>query len=281
MFLVSMTMASKSKSGLDDIIKRIKSVEIQGAKEIAIESMKFLKDYTKKNGWRKSFDSAASALERTRPTAVVLHNCLDYLRENRNAKSIDYLLNQLKTSTQKIADASNFIKTGDVVMTHCHSGVAMEVIKHAWKKKKRFKVYATVTEPLHQGFRTAKELSDARIPVTLITDSAVGFYMPEVNLVIVGSDAMRREGNVNKIGSHNLALAAWEYYKPYYVVASTLKLDKRKKIIIEMRPSSEIGKLRGVKILNPAFDITPWKYVTRIITEKGVMTPGIFMRLFK
>ena len=167
-------------------------------------------------------------------------------------------------------------------MTHCHSGLAVAVLKHAWAAGRKISVIATETEPKHQGVKTARELADAGIPVTLIADSAVSFYMPHVDYVLLGSDALRLEGNVNKIGSLNVALAAREFGKPYYVAASTLKLDGRKKLEIEMRSPHEVYRdMKGVKILNPAFDITPWKFVSRIITEKGVMTPGNLMKLMK
>jgi len=172
------------------------------------------------------------------------------------------------------------IKKNYVIMTHCHSGEALRVIKLG--KKKKISVIATETEPREQGVKTVKELRDMKIPVILIVDSAVGYFMPQVDCVILGSDAIRREGNVNKIGSYNIALAAWQHKKPYYVVADTLKLDKRRKFEIEERPAHEVyRKLKGVKIRNPAFDITPWKFITRIITEKGVMTPGNILRLLR
>ncbi len=267
---------------LEDMIRKIKSLEIQGAKEIAIESLKFLRTFSKKKGFGKEFDIACKKLEQARPTAVVLHNVLHILKKNKNPKTISKLLTQLKTYSKKIANAANMIKSGMTIMTHCHSGTAVAVLKYAKKQRKRISVIATETEPKHQGIKTAKKLAAVKIPVTLITGSATGYFMKEVDMVIIGSDAMRREGNVNKIGSFDIALEARYYKKPYYVVASTLKLDKRKKIIIEERPPSEVYyKLKGVKIRNPAFDITPWKYVTRVVTEKGVMTPGNILKLLK
>lgn len=267
---------------LEDMIRKIKSLEIQGAKEIAVQSLKFLRTFSRKKGFGKEFDKTCKKLEQARPTAVVLHNVLEILKKNKNSKTISKLLVQLKTNPKKIAHAASMIKSGMTIMTHCHSGTAVSVLKYAKKQRKKISVIATETEPRQQGIKTAKELAAAKIPVTLITDSATGYFMKDVDIVIVGSDAMRKEGNVNKIGSFDIALEARYYKKPYYVVASTLKLDKRKKITIEERPPSEVyHKLKGVKIRNPAFDITPWKFVTRIITEKGVMTPGNILRLLR
>jgi ribose 1,5-bisphosphate isomerase len=221
-------------------------------------------------------------LENARPTAVVLHNCLEILYKEPSKGTIGKLLAQIKNSTKRMAGNAKFIRSGDVILTHCHSGVTVSVLKHAWSAGKKISIIATETEPKHQGIKTAHELAEAGIPVTLIADSAVSYFMPHVNYVLLGSDALRKEGNVNKIGSLNVALSAREFKKPYYVAASTLKLDRRKKIEIEMRPPSEVyHAMKGVKILNPAFDITPWRFVSRVVTEKGVMTPGNLMKLMK
>ncbi|MEM5814634.1 MAG: ribose 1,5-bisphosphate isomerase, partial [Candidatus Aenigmatarchaeota archaeon] len=241
----------------ESFARRIKSLEIQGAQEIAIESLKFLRNYGKVHGYGKKFSDAMRDLEKSRPTAVVLHNCLEVLRKEPSKATIEKLLAQIKSATKKIAANAKFVKSGDVIMTHCHSGVAVAVLKHAWSNGKRISVVATETEPRHQGIKTAHELAESGIPVTLITDNAVSCFMPQVDYVLLGSDAMRREGNVNKIGSLNLALAAREFRKPYYVAGSTLKLDRRKRVEIEMRDPHEVYKsMKGVTILNPAFDIT-------------------------
>ena len=130
---------------------------------------------------------------------------------------------------------------------------------------------------------TAKELAKLKIPVILIVDSAIEFFIKDVSMVIVGSDAIRREGVVNKIGTYPLAVVAKEHKKPFYVVGNTLKLDKRKKLIIEERSPHEIydERMKTLKIRNPAFDITPWKYINRVVTEKGVMTPGNIKKMLK
>ena len=266
---------------LGDIVKRIKSLEIQGAKEIAVESLKFLRKFAKKKGFGKGFDKACKKLEEARPTAVVLHNCLVILKRDKEVKTISKLLRQLNEATKKIGiKGGHLIKNGYSIMTHCHSGEAMAVIKQAWKDKKKISVYATETEPKKQGIITAKELTKMGIPTTLIVDSAIEFFIKDVDIVIVGADAIRKEGVVNKIGTYPMAVVAWEHKKPFYVVANTLKLDRRKKLIIEERPASEVYR-DGIAVRNPAFDVTPWKYIKRVVTEKGVLTPGNVLRMLK
>lgn len=255
------------------MLKDIRSVKIQGAKEIAIESLKFLKVYGKTYGFKKRFELACRKLEEARPTAVVLHNCLEILLKDRREETIDRLINELNQATEKLSYiGSKLIKNNSTILTHCHSGEALSVIKRAWKDGKKIRVFATLTEPLFQGIETAKELAKEKIPVTLIADPAVGFFMKDIDMVIVGSDAIRKEGVVNKIGTYLFSIAAKYHKKPFYVVGSTFKFDRRKKLIIEERPPEEIYKgLKGVEKRNPAFDLVPWENITAIITEKGIM----------
>ncbi|MBI4010275.1 MAG: S-methyl-5-thioribose-1-phosphate isomerase [Candidatus Aenigmarchaeota archaeon] len=268
---------------LDKVVETIKSVKVQGAKEIAIYALKFLKEFCRKNGFQLKFEVAAMILERARPTAVVLYNCLELLMKKRSIKTIDALLKRLELSTEKIArNGSKLIRKNHKIMTHCHSGEAMAVITHSWKQGKNISVIATETEPLEQGIKTAKELAKEKIPVTLITDNAIEHFMKDADIVLVGSDSLRKEGTINKIGTSLLALSAKHHRKPFYVAANTLKLDKRKKFVIEERPSREVYKnIDGVRIRNPAFDVTSWKFVTSVITENGIKKPGQIVRMIK
>jgi len=272
------------RESLNDLLKRIKNIEIQGAKEIAIHSLKFLRKLAKEKGFGKEFNQSAKKLEKTRPTAVVLHNCLEIIKKEKNVKTINKLLRKLNQANKEIAKrGSRLIKNNYVIMTHCHSGEALAVIKQAWKEGKKITVYATETRPKEQGIKTARELSKLGIHVILIVDDAVEFFIKDVNIVIVGSDAIRKEGIVNKIGTYTMAVVAKEHKKPFYVVGNTLKLDKRKKLIIEERSPHEVyvEHMKTLEVRNPVFDVTPWKYIKRVITEKGIMTPGNIKRLLK
>lgn len=278
------------KTSVEKAVEDIKSVKVQGAKEIAVYGLNFLKQYCKKHGFGLKFEVVAWKLEEARPTAVVLHNCIEILKKKRRMKTIDRLLRQLKTSTDKIAKIGNkVVKNNYRIMTHCHSGEALAVIKYAWKKGKKISVIATETDPLEQGVKTSKELAALKIPMTLITDAAIGYFIKDVDCVIVGCDSIRkREGVINKIGSYAIALAAKDNDKPFYVVGNTLKLDKRKKFLIEERPAKEVydelirpGHLHGIKLRNPAFDATSFNLVTGVITEKGILTPKQVLRLLK
>jgi methylthioribose-1-phosphate isomerase len=187
---------------------------------------------------------------------------------------------------------AELIRDGDVILTHCNAGAlatveygtALGVIRAAWEQGKRIRVIATETRPKLQGARlTTYELKRDGIPVTLITDSMVGYVMYKrlVSKVVVGADRIVKDAVINKIGTFTVAVLAKEHGIPFYVAApkSTFDLTHNSAdVIIEERKPEEvtqIGSLRiaaeGVDALNPAFDITPLEYVTAIICESGIL----------
>ena len=269
---------------LDQVTRGIRDFKVQGANQIALYGLYFLRQLAEKYGFGSRFTSDSHKLEMSRPTAVVLHNCIRIATSKRKIVVIDSLIDTLQTVGKREAVYSDkIIGKSARIMTYCHSGEAMSFIKHAWTcHRKKISVIACKTDPLEQGIRTARELAGEGIPVTLIDDNAIGFFIGEVDMVVVGADALRKEGMVNKIGTSLLAQAARNASKPVYIVANTLKIDRRKSFKIEERPASEImrsrARLIGVKIRNPAFDITPWKYITAIINENGIITPRRFVR---
>ncbi len=253
------------------IVKRINSMEIQGAINIATEALKHLRKFARNKGFGSAFDKECKRLLKTRPTGVALFNAINQVKKEKSIKKLDELLKKISDDYDKISkNGKKIFRRKSVVMTHCHSSEVMRLLK---KNKNRIKeVIVTETRPRYQGLITAKELSGL-MPVTFIVDSAVMSFIKETDMIIVGSDSMSKNGIANKIGTHLMAVAAKEERIPFYVVASKLKYDKRKKIIIEERSSDEVCKLKNIKIRNPAFDITPWKYVTAVITEDGIKKP--------
>ena len=136
-------------TSLEDAIENIKSVRIQGAKEIAVYALNFLREFCKKNGFGLKFEVAVWKLEEVRPTAVVLHNCIEILKKKRRLKTINRIIKQLEDSNKRIAkNGSRLIKNTYKIMTHSHSGEALAVIKQAWKEGKKLSVIATETDPL-------------------------------------------------------------------------------------------------------------------------------------
>lgn len=266
------------------VAERIKSVKVQGAKEIAIYSLNYLRRFCKKYGFGLNFEVAAMILERARPTAVVLHNCLEIVKKEKKIQTIDRLIKELQEATQKIAEiGQKVVEDGQKILTHCHSGEALAVIKEAFKRGKKISVLATITRPLKQGIKTARELAKMKIPVTIAEDIAVGHLINHADLVIVGSDAIRKEGFVNKVGSWLIAEEAKRHGKPFYVVGSHFKFDSRKKFVLEERPADEVlpKKIKGVKVRNPAFDLVPWDCVTAVITDIGIFKPEKIIKMIR
>jgi methylthioribose-1-phosphate isomerase len=194
---------------------------------------------------------------------------------------------------------SALFNEGDTILTHCNTGAlatagygtALGVIKQAFAEGKKIQVIATETRPLLQGARlTACELKKAGIPFTLITDSMAGSFMRRgiIQAVIVGADRITRNGDTaNKIGTYTLAVLAKEHRIPFYVAApmSTLDLSLASgdEIVIEERQPEEVTCIQGVcntpegiRVANPAFDVTPHKYITAIVTEKGIIREPYF-----
>lgn len=205
---------------------------------------------------------------------------------------------------------SDLIKDGDAILTHCNAGslatggygTATAPMLVARDRGKHIRVFADETRPVLQGARlTAWELMQEGIPVTLITDNSAGALMMrgEIDLIIVGTDRTVRNGDVaNKIGTYTLAVLAKEHGIPFYVAAPLSSIDLSiptgDRIPIEERDPSEVthiyGKVvsedntqsrgfvqiapDGVNARNIAFDVTPNRYITAIITEKGIFSPG-------
>lgn len=191
---------------------------------------------------------------------------------------------------------AEFIKDGDTIITHCNAGslatggygTATAPIRVAKEQGKKIHVIVDETRPVLQGGRlTTWELMQDGIPVTLITDNAAGALMKkkEINLAIVGTDRTAANGDVaNKIGTYSLAILCKEHGIPFYVAAPTSSIDfstpSGEFIPIEERDPEEVTSIwghriapEGVKVRNLAFDVTPARYITRIITEKGVFRP--------
>ena len=250
-------------------------------------------------------EDAGSIIKCQRPTAVNLFWGID--RVLNKARSVSGSLEELKDivieEAQKIADedaaqnraigknGSILIKDGDTLLTHCNAGelatveygTALGVIRAAWGQGKKIKVIADETRPLLQGARlTAYELKRDGIPVTLITDNMAGYVMSKglVDKVIVGSDRIVQDGVVNKIGTYSVAVLAHEHGIPFYVAAPKSTFDlahKASDVIIEERKPEEVTRIGsqqiapdGKNVMNPAFDITPLKYVSAIICETQV-----------
>jgi len=268
----------------------------------------------------KGLDPIFDEMLSTRPTAVNIKWAAErikkILKENR-LESVERLNELLIDEAKKILEedievnkaigkwGAELIKDGNTILTHCNAGAlatggygtATAPMFVAREQGKKFEVIVDETRPILQGARlTAWELMQKGIPVTLITDNTAGalMNMGEIDLVIVGTDRTARNGDVaNKIGTYTVAVLCKEHKIPFYVAAPLSSIDfsisSGKYIPIEERGSEEVthifGKYQiapdGVRVRNIAFDVTPHKYVTAIITEKGIFKPRDLRKLMK
>ena len=254
---------------------------------------------------------AADGLAQTRPTAVNLFWALQRMNRVANAaglKTPEAIVNALLAEAQHIADedvaackrmgrlGAELVRDGDNILTHCNTGAlavvdygtALGVVRAAHEQGKRIHVWVDETRPYLQGARlTAWELQQAGIPHTLITDNMAGHFMSrgKVDIVFLGADRIAANGDVaNKIGTYSLAVLARENGIPFYSVAPTTTIDldiaNGSEIPIEERDSHEVTHLRevpitaaGVQAAHPAFDVTPHRYITGIVTDAGIIYP--------
>ncbi len=294
------------------LAEAIESLKIRGAPALGVAGAfglalaAFKAENKTKSEKLSELESAYDRLKKTRPTAVNLFIAMD--RVMKAAKKADDPSKAAIDEARQIFEedmemnkklekvGAELIRNGDIILTHCNAGslatsgygTAQGVIKEAYRQGKDVSVYADETRPLLQGARlTAFEMVEAGVPVTVITDSMAGFAMKNrgVSMVIVGADRIAVNGDVaNKIGTYSLAILAREHGIPFYVAAPTTTIDfnasSGKDIPVEFRKRSEIEFFNGKRIvperadiLNPAFDITPARYIKGFITEKGVLKP--------
>jgi methylthioribose-1-phosphate isomerase len=289
----------------DMVIRGAPAIGIAAAMGIALAAKTIHAKNT--DGFRSELNSISDHFAKTRPTAVNLFWAVDRMKKIiADGKSIEELRAALEKEAVQIYEddininkaigknGAQFIADGDTVMTHCNAGAlatggygtALGVIRAAVEQGKKIKVFACETRPYLQGARiTAWELMKDNIDVTLITDNMAGHFMKagEIKKIIVGADRVAENGDTaNKIGTYSHAVLAKENGIPFYVAAPVSTLDPGTKngaaIPIEERSVDEVAFIQGVQIApegisirNPAFDVTPAKYITAIITEKGVI----------
>ncbi|MDH5202352.1 MAG: S-methyl-5-thioribose-1-phosphate isomerase [Nitrospirota bacterium] len=268
--------------------------------------------------FKKGLEPIVDEMLSTRPTAVNIRWAVEKIRKflrERRGESVNRLKELLIDEAKKILEedievnkaigkwGAELIKDGNTILTHCNAGAlatggygtATAPMFVAREQGKNFEVIVDETRPVLQGARlTAWELMQKGIPVTLITDNTAGalMNMGEIDLVIVGTDRTARNGDVaNKIGTYTVAVLCKEHKIPFYVAAPISSIDfsisSGKYIPIEERGPEEVthifGKCQiapdGVKVRNIAFDVTPHKYVTAIITEKGIFRPKDIKKL--
>jgi ribose 1,5-bisphosphate isomerase len=289
--------------------EKIRKLQVQGARNVAIaaiQALKTLAEQTKAKSKKSFIDElkeAQTILFASRETEPLMHNAIRYLIiqvQNQETEEVDALkqtvitnagkfLKDLDASRERTAEiGAKRIKDGSTVFTHCHSSTVTRLMAKAKAQGKNFKVISTETRPAFQGRITVKELIDLGIDTTLIVDSAARTFMSDVDIVVVGADAITSEGNViNKIGTAGIAVLAREARVPIYVVSELLKFDPEtlhgECEKIEQRNPAEVWSEAPAKLIvrNPAFDVTPNRYISGIICEEGIIPPQAIVEVVR
>ncbi len=286
----------------------IRSMIIRGAPAIGVAAAMGIALGMQTAGTASEFAAICDALGKTRPTAVNLFWAIHRMKRLYDAikdRPLDEIRTTLIEEAQQIRlediainqaigrNGADLIPDGKTVLTHCNAGAlatagygtALGVIRAAIEAGKHIDVFADETRPFLQGSRlTVWELQHDGIPATLITDNMAGHFLHSgrIGCVVVGADRIASNGDVaNKVGTYSVAVLAKENGVPFYVAAPISTLDltlaSGDQIPIEQRNAAEVTHVQGVpvapdgvRVENPAFDVTPNRYVTAIITERGV-----------
>jgi ribose 1,5-bisphosphate isomerase len=281
--------------------EKIRNLEVKGARNAAVAAVKALQWFahqtkaTDKHSFLLELSQAQRLLSDARETEPLLRNALYYLIGQIQQSSVqkipelcalltlqaDNFLNELDASRTHAAEiGSELIQNDMTVFTHCNSSSVSQMLIKAKRDGKNFKVICTETRPAFQGRVTACEMVKNGIETIFIVDSAVQAFISKADFVVVGADAITFEGNVvNKIGTCGLAVLAQEAHKPFYVVSELLKFDPITLYSgvegVEYRSPAEVWQdaPKGLNVQNPAFDVTPSKYIYGLICEKGIIAP--------
>jgi ribose 1,5-bisphosphate isomerase len=289
--------------------EKIRMLQVQGARNVAIAAIKAIQTQAEKTKAKTKaqflgeLKEAQTIFAASRETEPLMRNAIRWIINQTQAAKTEKVealsqnvvinanqfLKDLEDSKEQIAEiGANRIRDGSVVFTHCHSSTVTRLLAKAKANGKKFKVICTETRPAFQGRITARELVDLGIETTFIVDSAARTFMGNVDVVIVGADAITSEGNVvNKIGSSGISVLAHEARVPLYVVSELLKFDPEtfqgECEKIEQRNPSEVWSEAPAKLLvrNPAFDVTPNRYIHGLICEEGIIAPQSIVEVMR
>ncbi|XVH31897.1 ribose 1,5-bisphosphate isomerase [Haloferacaceae archaeon DSL9] len=288
----------------------IATMEIRGAATIAEAAAAALRTQAtaaateSPEAFRATMRAAARELADTRPTAVSLPNALRYVLRRMDGSTSPELRRTVVASAETFirqlehaqADLGRFganrLRDGDAIMTHCHSTDVVACVRAAVEDGKSLSAVVKETRPRNQGYITARQLRELGVPVTLIVDSAARRYLDGVDHVLVGADSIAADGSViNKIGTSGLAVNARERGTSVTVAAQALKLHPQTltghTVEIEMRDEAEVissdrrASVGEISVENPAFDVTPPRYVDAIVTEHGQFPPESIVTLMR
>lgn len=286
-----------------DINKKIEEIandNLSGSKELANKALEYLISFSERSDAESSTQFYDDLLEvgkkivDSQPSMAPLFNVLNRVlleaevnmergvELERLKRIVISTCNEMLVKSEKVGQriASSFselVKDVSVILTHSYSSTIVKSLIIAKTSGSEFKVFVTESRPLLEGRKTAQKLEEGGINTTLIADAASFHFLNEIDLILVGADGICYEGVVNKIGTKGLAIAASEHGIPLYVLAEESKflpVKYRKSPIIPEKNQDELfnGEDHALKALNVYFDITPFKFITGIVTENGLIS---------
>ena len=271
-----------NKKRFNQIVENIKNIKIQGARNIARSALYACSIYP---GNCLIHKEAKNKLINARPTEPMLVNTLHNFEKLGYKNTLVHF-----DSAQKIINklVLKIIKNNSVIFTHCHSSAVVNSLIYAKKHHKKFEVYNTETRPLFQGRKTASELRKAKIKVTSFVDSAIDIALEKkqntkkADLILLGADAILNDGVINKVGSGMIAELAHLHKIPLCIIADSWKYSSHH-VKIEERDFHEVWKNvpKNIKVRNPAFEKIEKKYVTKIVSELGILSFNEFLSKVK
>ncbi len=272
-----------NQKGFNKTVEDIKKIKIQGARNIAKAALRACSMYSEDSCL--AHPEALKKLISARPTEPMLVNTLHNFKKFGYKKTLEHFDSAQSKINQFVF---KIIKNKAVIFTHCHSTNVVTALIKAKKHGKKFEVYNTETRPLFQGRMTARELEKAGVKVTSFIDSAIDIALEKkqgtrkVDLIILGADAILKNGVINKVGSGMIAELAFLHKIPMYIVADSWKYSARY-VKIEERDFHEVWKRvpKHIKIRNPAFEKIERKYVGGIVSELGILSYREFLRKVK
>jgi len=292
---------------IEQTISDIQTLKIQGATNTAFAALGALKQFSQSLTGdlgivKRKIEGAAYALAHARPTEPFARNAMTFvLREIKDCVTVQEIKDTISRMVDKFVEIAqvsknNLVKHGinalydcHIIFSHCHSRTVERIIKALHKKEKSIIVIITETRPLFQGRLTAKALLEEGIETIMIVDDACASFISDdtflpVDAVVIGCDEFTIEGDlINKVGSLAIALACKYAQKPLYVATTLLKLGTEtllSKPAIELREGKEIwpDAPKGLKLINPAFELVPSTLITNYITEEGLVEPSSIYR---
>ena len=297
----------------EDTIREIAEYRIYSSTDAVLRALElFPQVFKRAYNLRESLETLAELVNKlveVRPTSVMLTNMIrrllraveEHVKAGRSTPEIaDALELEIKSLRRELESAVNIaatlgarrVRNGDTLMTCSYSKTIMALFHRLREEGKRVRVYVTESRPGGEGVEMAKEISSMGFEVELIVDSAVRFFMKDVDLVVVGAEAIAANGAVvNKVGTSMIALAAHEARVRFYVAAETYKFSPAtvlgELVTIEERdpkevvPPNVLASSPRLRVRNPAFDVTPPEYIDAIITERGVIPPKAAILVLK